>query len=388
MLGAQSCITGVGRSAVGRNLDCEPLELAVEACLAAVADAGIDIADVDGLAAFVPDQGSVLSYELQDALGLSVEWYLGVVEGASQLAALWSACMAVMTGQAKHVLAFHASTEGTTRARLGRGGSLPGSAREVPKRVGGERGWWMPFGAPSAANIIGMYAQRHFHEFGTTREQMGQIAVVERENAIRNPLAIYREPMTIEDYLASRMISEPFCLYDCDVPSDFGVAVLVSRDDSVYGLRKPPIKVQTFSTARHGRPSWEAFDDPSTMPLRDAGQALWARTDLTPADVDFAQVYDGFSFIAMTWLEALGFCGRGESGAFIEGGDRIRLGGQLPINTQGGQLSAGRMHGWGLVPEACRQLWDECGDLQVAGAEVGVVASGGGIIGGAALLTR
>jgi acetyl-CoA acetyltransferase len=246
----------------------------------------------------------------------------------------------------------------------------------------------MPFGAPSAANIIGMYAQRHFHEFGTTREQMGQIAIVQRENAAKNPDAIYREPLSMQDYLASRMIAEPFCLFDCDVPTDFCVAVLVSRDDSVYGLRRPAIKVEAISTARPGRPSWEAFDDPTTMPLRDAGTALWKRTELTVADVDFAQLYDGFSFIAMTWLEALGFCGRGESGPFIEDGDRIRLGGELPINTQGGQLSAGRMHGWGLVPEACRQLWGECGELQVHDARVGVIASGGGIIGGAALLTR
>jgi acetyl-CoA acetyltransferase len=382
-------ITGVGRSAVGRNLGREPLDLAVEGCLAAIADAGIAPADVDGIAAFVPDQGSVGAAEIQDALGLSVEWYLGVIEGPSQLAALWQAVAAVATGQATHVLAFHASSEGTTRARLGRGGSLPGTARAVPARPTGERGWWMPFGAPSAANVIGMYAQRHFHEHGTTREQMAQIALVARENAMRNPDAIYRTPLSMDEYLSSRMISEPFCLYDCDVPTDFCVAVLVSRDDSVYGLRRPPVRIQAISTSRPGRPSWEGFDDLTTMPLRDAGAALWRRTELTPADVDFAQLYDGFSFIAMTWLEALGFCGRGESGSFIEGGDRIRLDGELPLNTNGGQLSAGRMHGWGLVPEACLQLWGEAGDRQIAGdPEVGVIASGGGIIGGAALLTR
>jgi acetyl-CoA acetyltransferase len=384
-----ACITGVGRSAVGRNLGREPLDLAVEGCLAAIADAGIDLADVDGLASFVPDQGSVPAADLQDALGLSVDWYLGVNEGPSQLAALWSACMAVSTGQARHVLAYHASCEGTVRARLGRGGSLPGTAREVPKRLTGERGWWMPFGAPSAANIIAMYAQRHFHEFGTTREQMAQIVLVQRENATKNSDAIFRTPLTLTDYLDSRMISEPFCLYDCDVPTDFCVAVLVSRDDSVSGLRRTPVKVEAIGTSRWGRPSWEAFDDLTTMPLRDAGASLWRRTDLTPADVDFAELYDGFSFIAMVWLEALGFCGRGESGAFVEGGDRIRIGGQLPVNTQGGQLSAGRMHGWGLVPEACRQLWGEAGELQVPGSpQVGVIASGGGIIGGAALLTN
>jgi len=383
-----ACITGVGVSEVGRNLGREPISLAAEGCLRAIADAGLTPDDIDGIAAFVPDQGSVGPNELQEALGLEVDWYQGFLEGPSQLGAIWSACMAVATGQATHVLAFHSSSEGTVRARLGKGGSLPGTARETPQRVTGERGWWMPFGAPSAANIIAMYAQRHFHEFGTTREQMGQIALIARENATMNPLAIYRTPLTMEEYLSSRMISEPFCLYDCDVPTDFCAAVIISRTDSVYGLRRTPVTFEAISSTRRSRPSWEGFDDLTTMPLRDAGAALWQRTSLRPSDVDVAQIYDGFSYIALAWLEALGFCGRGEGGPFLEGGRRIALDGELPMNTQGGQLSAGRMHGWGLIPEACRQLWGECESRQVAGdPRVAVVASGGGIVAGAALLT-
>jgi acetyl-CoA acetyltransferase len=135
--------------------------------------------------------------------------------------------------------------------------------------------------------------------------------------------------------------------------------------------------------------SWDQFDDLSTMVLRDVGADLWTHTDLSPADVDVAQIYDGFSFIAMAWLEALGFCGKGESGPFIDGGSRISLDGQLPINTNGGQLSSGRMHGWGYLPEACAQLWGEGGQRQVPNdPEVAVVASGGGIFAGAMLLTR
>jgi acetyl-CoA acetyltransferase len=389
-MGIGACISGAGRSAVGRNLGREPLDLGIDGALAAIADAGLRPADIDGLALFVPDQGSVGVAELQDALGLEVDWYIACASGgSSQLAAVWAAIHAVAAGQATHVLALHASTEGTVRARLGSGGSLPGSARAMPERISDERAFWLPFGAPSAANIIAMYAQRHFHEFGTTREQMGQIALVQRENAGRNPDAIYRAPLTMDDYLAARMISEPFCLYDCDVPADFCAAVIVSRADSVSGLRRPPVAIEALSTSRRSRPAWEGFDDLSTMPLRDAGKALWNRTSLTTADVDVAQIYDGFSFIAMAWLEALGFCGRGESGPFLEGGDRIRLDGELPMNTQGGQLSAGRMHGWGYLPEACAQLWGEAGDRQVPGEpEVALVASGGGVIGAAVLLTR
>jgi acetyl-CoA acetyltransferase len=212
---------------------------------------------------------------------------------------------------------------------------------------------------------------------------------VQRANAVRNPDAIYREPLTMDDYLSARMITEPFCLFDCDIPTDFCCAVVVSRADATSGLRKAPIAVEATSTACRSRLSWDQFDDLSTMVLRDVGADLWQHTDLRPADVDVAQVYDGFSFIAMAWLEALGFCDRGESGPFIEGGSRIALDGQLPLNTNGGQLSAGRKHGWGYLTEACTQLWGEGNEHQVPNdPEVAVVASGGGVFAGAVLLTR
>lgn len=387
--GLRPAITGVGRSAVGRRLDRDPLSLAVDGVLAAIDDAGLTRADVDGVAAFVPDDGSVGVHELQEALGLELDWYVGTIGGPSQLSAVWEACMAVRTGAARHVVAFHSSCEGTVRARRGRGGSLPGTARGMPARASGPQAWWLPFGAPSAANIISMYAQRHFHEFGTTREQLGQIAVVQRENAGRNPDAIYRDPLSLDDYLAARMVSEPLCLFDCDVPMDFCSAVVVSSGDAVSGLRRRPVHVDAVSTSRRHLPTWEQTSDLTTMlALHDAGSGLWERTSLRPSDVDVAGIYDGFSFIALAWLEALGVCGRGEAGGFLEGGDRIRVGGELPINTEGGQLSAGRMHGWGYLPEVCRQLWGEAGERQVPGGpEVGLVAAGGGIIGAAALLT-
>jgi acetyl-CoA acetyltransferase len=185
------------------------------------------------------------------------------------------------------------------------------------------------------------------------------------------------------------MITEPFCLYDCDIPIDFCSAIVVSRSDATSGLRKVPLTVSATGTAMRSRFSWDQFDDLTTMMLRDAATSLWNATDLRPQDVDVAQVYDGFSWIAMAWLEALGFCGKGESGPFIEGGQRIALDGEIPINTNGGQLSSGRMHGWGYVPEACTQLWGEGGLRQVPNEpEVAVVGSGGGTFGGALLLTR
>jgi acetyl-CoA acetyltransferase len=185
------------------------------------------------------------------------------------------------------------------------------------------------------------------------------------------------------------MISTPFCLYDCDVPVDGATAMIVSHLDAARDLRRPPLRIEAVGSALHGRPSWDQFDDLTTMALRDASKMLWQRTDLKPADVDIAELYDGFSFIALAWLEALGFCGKGEGGPFIEGGKRIALDGEIPLNTQGGQLSAGRLHGYGFLHEACLQLWGEGGERQVANnPEVAVAAAGGGPLGGCLLLTR
>jgi acetyl-CoA acetyltransferase len=249
--------------------------------------------------------------------------------------------------------------------------------------------WTLPFAAPSAAIWIAMMAQRHFHEYGTTREQLGQIALNARRNAALNPKAVYTDPMTLDDYLGARMISTPLGLFDCDVPCDGATAVIVSHEDTAPDLRRVPVRVEAVGTAMRGRPSWDQFDDLTTMACRDAAAQLWSRTELTPADVQLAEMYDGFSFITMAWLEAMRFCGKGESGSFVEGGERIARDGPLPLNTNGGQLSGGRLHGYGFLHEACVQLWGEAGERQVPGdPEVGVAAAGGGPLAGALLLTR
>jgi acetyl-CoA acetyltransferase len=234
-----------------------------------------------------------------------------------------------------------------------------------------------------------MMAQRHFHEYGTTREHLAQIALNARKNAALNPKAIYTATMTLDDYLDARMISSPLCLFDCDVPCDGSTAVVVSRVDTAPDLRKSPLHVEAVGTALRGRPSWDQFDDLTTMAARDAGASLWEHTDLTPADVDVAELYDGFSFLALTWLESLGFCGKGEGGPFIEGGRRIARDGELPLNTHGGQLSAGRLHGYGFLHEAVVQLRGLGGERQVPNnPEVAVAAAGGGPLAGCLLLTK
>jgi acetyl-CoA acetyltransferase len=253
----------------------------------------------------------------------------------------------------------------------------------------GSNQWRLPFRAYSAANWLALYARRHMYEFGTTEEQMAQIALNSRRNAGLNPKAIFREPLTMDDYLSARMITSPFRLYDCDIPVDGSTTLVVSAAEHARAVGHPVARVEAIGTALRGRPSWEMWDDLTTMPARTSAQHMWSRTDLGPGDVDVAELYDGFSWLTMSWLEALGFCGHGESGPFIEGGTRIALDGQLPLNTNGGQLSAGRLHGYGYLHEAVLQLRGEAGDRQVGGTpEVAVVSNGGGPISGCMLLTR
>jgi acetyl-CoA acetyltransferase len=393
----RAVISGAGQSDVGRRLYRDPLELTLDACIEAITDAGLTTADIDGVSTYPgpmevpPGFSGAGVVDVHDALRLNLNWWNGGLETPSQLGAVIAACLAVSVGLAKHVLCFRSVYEGSAQGDKGRAAVMPGGGGGkggVP-RTSGFMEWILPFSAPSAATWIAMMAQRHFHEYGTTREQLAQIALNARKNAALNPKAIYDAPMSMDDYLNVRMISSPLCLYDCDVPCDGGTAVIVSRVDTIPDLRKPPLQVEAVGTALHGRPSWDQFDDLTTMAVRDAGAQLWTRTDLKPSDVQLAEMYDGFSFITMCWLEAMGFCGKGESGPFVEGGKRIALDGELPLNTNGGQLSSGRLHGFGFIHEACVQLWGEAGDRQVPGEpEVGVACAGGGPLAGALLLTR
>ncbi len=397
ILERRTAITGIGQSDIGRRLGVDPLELTLDACLAAIADAGLTPKDIDGLATYPGAMGGQPGFtgagvtEVHDALRLELDWFTGGMELPGQLGSVIDACAAVAAGYASHVLCFRSVWEGTAQGKGKRAGIGVGAGGGGGgfRASGNTMEFTLPFRAYSAANWIAMNAQRHFHEYGTTREQLAQIALNARRNAADNPKAIYRDPMTLDDYLNVRMVSTPFGLYDCDVPCDGATAMIVSRIDRAVDLRRTPLRVEAVGSALRGRPSWDQFDDLTTMALRDAGKMLWERTDLRPADVDVAELYDGFSFIALAWLEALGFCGKGEGGPFIEGGANIARDGVIPLNTNGGQLSGGRLHGYGFLHEACVQLWGEGEDRQVTGnPQVAVAAAGGGPLGGCLLLTR
>jgi acetyl-CoA acetyltransferase len=393
ILEQRACISGLGQSAIGRRLFRDPLELTLDACLAAVEDAGLSIADIDGLSTYPgamagpPGFSGANAVEVHDALRLNLGWFDSGIETSGQLGSVIKACLAVGAGLATHVLCFRSVWEGSAQGSKGRQGI--GAEGGPGFRASGPLEWTLPFSAPSAAVWIAMFAQRHFHEYGTTREQLSQIALNARRNALVNPNAIYREPMSSDDYFAARIISTPFCLFDCDVPCDGATAFVVSHVGRARDLQKPVVRVEAVGTALRGRPSWDQFDDLSTMANRDAAAQLWTRTDLEPADVDVVELYDGFSFLALSWLEALGFCAVGEGGPFIEGGHRIAREGELPVNTHGGQLSAGRLHGYGFLHEACVQLRGEGGARQVdPRPQVAVAGAGGGNTCGCLLLTR
>ena len=381
----RAVLSGIGRSRLGRRLMVDPLSLTIDACLAAVADAGLELDDVDGLstypgiAGFGMSEGGVTAVE--EALRLRPTWINGGGDIPGPGGAVIAAMLAVAAGLCRHVLCFRTVWEATFAAlRLG---------ERAGRRVSGTMTEWRaPFGALSAANWIAMNATQYLHRYGATRAMLGAIAVNARANAARNPAAIYREPMTMDDYLSARPITTPFGLYDCDVPCDGAIAIVVSDASVAKDLPKPAVRVEAVGTQILERVSWD--QGTLTHEPQVLGQAahLWSRTSLRPKDVDLALLYDGFTFNAISWLEALGFCGLGEAEAWLDGGRRIALHGELPVNPHGGQLSEGRTHGFGFLYEGVAQLRHEAGERQVAGARTAVVATGGGTPSGVLLLRR
>jgi acetyl-CoA acetyltransferase len=309
-----------------------------------------------------------------------------------------SACRAVSEGHARHVIIYRTiqMLGGTVPVKRDENAPAPPLARMFETPEGPKPPAVGPMDdvndlvaahAYSAANWLALNCRRHMEMYGTTKEQLGWLAINSRRNAALNPLAVYRDPMTMADYLAARPVSTPFGLLDCDVPIDGSIAVVVSAADYDKDCPHRAVKVEAIGGS-DGAGGWFHRADYPKMASADAAAQMWSRTDLTPADLNLAELYDGFTFLTFAWLEALGICGEGEAGPFVEGAERIALDGELPLNTYGGQLSAGRMHGYWLLHEACLQLRGEALERQVPRRpEVAVAAVGGGPIAGCMLLT-
>jgi acetyl-CoA acetyltransferase len=381
----EAFITGVGQSEVGVRLARHPLLLTVDAVKEALADAGLEIGQIDGVSTYPGKSQGFLGFspvgadELIDAMGIKARWYAGGSEITSQLGAVVAAVGAIRMGLARHIVCFRTVYEA---AALSRPDEFPSRFKG---RTEGVQQWTLPFDAMSAANWIAQYAMRHVKKYGMTREQLAQIALTGTANAVLNPRALVKKALTLDEYMSSRMITDPFCLWDCDRFTDASTALIISAGDALDEVKATPVRIAASagSVERH---SWDQAEWVAAYPT---GQELWKHTDYRASDVDTVQLYDGFSFNAITWLESLGFCEVGEGGRFIEGGTRIARDGALPLNTGGGQIGAGRLHGFGFAHEAVVQLRGQGGPRQIPGdPKVAVAASGGGPLATVLLLAR
>ena len=378
-------ITGIGQSEVGVRLTRSPMLLTVDAVKEALQDAGLTLEQIDGVSTYPGRMPLFLGFspigadELIDAMGIRATWRSGAAEISSQLGAVVAAAQAVRAGMCRHVICFRTVYEA---AALGNPKEWPPLKRDT---VDGGSQWTAPFLAYSAANWTAQYASRHVKYYGLTREQLAQIALNGHANAARNPRALVRKPLTMDEYMSSRMITTPLCLYDCDRFTDASTVLIVSAGDAIDEVKCTPIRIAAMAGTVE-RPSW---DQTEFMACAPTGRDLWKHTDFKPKDVDTVQLYDGFSFQVILWLEGLGFCGTGEGGKFIEGGKRIAIDGELPLNTGGGQLGAGRLHGFGFAHESVVQLRGLGGARQIPGdPRLAVAASGGGPLATALLLAK
>lgn len=382
----EAYISGIGMSEVGVRLTRSPLGLTLDAVREAIADAGLTLGQIDGVATYPGRTPGFLGFspissdDLIEVLGLKTRWHIGAAEATAQLGAIGEAACAVKAGLARHVLCFRTVYEA---AALARPEEFPPLERRYD--VTGNSQWVSPFGAFSAANWTAQYATRHMKRYGLTREQLAQVAINDHANAALNPRAIVQEPLTMDTYMAARMISTPFCLYDCDRFTDASTVVIVSAGDALDEVKAQPVRIAA-SAGSVDRYSW---DQAEWAAAYATGRDLWRNTDYRPEDVDTVQLYDGFAFQPVTWLEGLGFCKIGEGGQFLEGGKRIARDGELPMNTGGGQLGWGRLHGFGFAYEAVVQLRGEGRARQIAGdPRVAIATSGGGPMAAALLLAR
>jgi acetyl-CoA acetyltransferase len=362
-------IAGVALSVVGRVDNKNAYELMAQASRRALAEAGLRPQDVDGLAS--TGQGTLPPTDVGEYLGLKPRWIDSTsVGGASWEVMLAHATDAIAAGHADVVLLTYGST---ARADIRKG--LRGSNINWGSR--GPLQWDAPYGHTLISKYA-MAARRHMHEYGTTIEQLAEVAVSARFNAKDNPNAMYRDPITIDDVLSGPMIADPFTKLNCCIRSDGGAAVVLVAEDRVKDLKSDPVWVLgTGEATSHMLTS--QWDDMTVGPAAVTGPLAFARAGLKPSDVDVAEIYDAFTYMLLVTMEDLGFCDKGDGGKFVESG-ALRLGGDLPTNTDGGGLSAVHpgQRGLFLIVEAARQLRGESGQRQVDNAKIACVSGTGG----------
>lgn len=370
-------IVGAALSDTGRVDTKSPFELHYQAASRAIADAGLTKDDIDGLGS--TGMGLMAPIEIGEYLGLRPTWIDGTGVGGSAWVVLAEhAVAAIQAGHADVIVLVYGSTSRADLKTSHRRANLSFGARGP-----------VQFDAPYGHALIAKYAmaaRRHMYEFGTTIEQLAEISVSTRFNAGLNPDAYYREPLTIDDVQSSPMIADPLTKLHCCIRSDGGGAIVLTSEERAKDLPRAPVYVLgSGETSSHTTMSeWEDFTE---SPAVRSGNLAFQRAGLTPADVDLCEIYDAFTPMVLLSLEALGFCAKGEGGPFVEDG-KLRVGGALPTNTDGGGLSACHpgMRGMFLMVEAVRQLRGEAGDRQVPDARIACVNGTGGWFSSAATL--
>ncbi|MSQ71379.1 MAG: transporter [Betaproteobacteria bacterium] len=372
-------IVGIGETAYSRRSGKSDVALQMEAALAAIADAGLNPRDIDGILAC--SSGEAVAEDFITNFGLRDLRFSALVPmgGASSVAALQCALAVVQAGICRHVL-----------VPVGRNGA---SASRVGARTGEMRAFRQvgefeaPVGAISPAQFYAVMARRHMEMYGTTSRQLGAIAVATRRHAVLNRRALMKKPITLDDHQHSRMISDPFRLLDCCLESDGGAAIVVSSTERARDLKQRPVIIMGVAEGHPHSPSAiTQREDMTTLGLAKAASRAFGMAGVSAADIQVAEIYDCFTYIVLCQLEDLGFCAKGEGGAFVEG-DGIALGGRLPVNTHGGLLSQAHVSGMNHIVELVRQLRGEA-DAQVAGAQLGLVTGYGDLGDGAVAIMR
>ncbi|MEE9281995.1 MAG: acetyl-CoA acetyltransferase [Myxococcota bacterium] len=343
-----------------------------ESARGALDDAGLELSDIDGLLAAGMGMGAMGVVSLAEYLNLKPDYLDGTnIGGSSFVAHVSHAAAAIHAGLCEVGLILYGSTASSNAVAIGTGGR--GGARDAAGS------FVLPYGSTTVGSYA-LVAQRHMHEYGTTSEQLAEIAVTMRRHASLNPHAKMRKPITIDDVLQSRVISDPLHLLDCCIISDGGGAVIVTSAERARDLRKPTVLLRGCGEAvchqEIGSP------DLLTIAARQSSERAFRMAGVSHDEIDLAAIYDSFTITLLVTLENLGFCKPGEGGSFVEGG-RIGLGGALPVNPDGGGLSSNHpgMRGIFLVIEAVKQLRGECGERQVAGARTALVHGTGGSLG-------
>ena len=376
----QATVVGVGYSSVHREIGVDTRPLVVDACLGAVQDAGLATSQIDAVFEY-PGAGSQIAVNVQRLLGIPDLRAFGDLGGSgpSGLAAAMAAVAAVESGICDVALVFRSVNR--------EWGQQSGRTQTPPAENAAQ--FTLPYGdfggiIPS----IGMKKYRRLAELGGTEEDYGQVTLNARKWAAMYERGVLTQPLTMDDYLSSRFIAEPLRLLDCDYPVTGACAAIITTAERARDMAGAGVTVDSVAFGTGSRPDWTFTDDFVFGGTIGCARALWANSTVTPGDVDVAELYDGFTHITISWVEALGLCGIGEFGDWVDGGKRIGPGGPLPLNTNGGQLAAGRLHGLAFLTEAVQQLRGDCGERQVPGARVAVVANAHGPQCGAMVLTR